>query len=144
MGWIAINILLPAVAPLIMMTFYLPFRSRLPEQSKKLVRYITALKDGQLCWAGIAYCAAGLYEMHEARGRPAAHGLGSYDGVVETGFILLLVANGAIAAGGAVFPVEPPCPPWQEPWKYYAALSWSMGLASVAGLVFALVHFIIA
>lgn len=139
MGWFLINILLPAWAPVLLVAGYLPFRKKLPPENRALVRFITPIKDGQLSWAGLAYCAAALYEMYEAKDSGA--GLPEpWDGVLQVFFIITLVLNSMIAAGGAVFPVELPRKPTETIFSFYPAMLWSWALSGMSAAAFAVVH----
>ncbi|MEC5217770.1 hypothetical protein RCH09_002732 [Actimicrobium sp. GrIS 1.19] len=60
-GWIAVNILVPTLAPIIFLLLpKIPRKTR--PYAKGLV--LKAVQDGQLFWVTIALCAVGCYELY--------------------------------------------------------------------------------
>lgn len=91
MGWLLINICLPIGAPL-GMYLLLPFLP-LPRLLRRRLNPLMAVKDGQLCWVAIGFCASGL---HEAT-------VGGADEWLIGGLVLILVLSSLLACGGALF-----------------------------------------
>lgn len=60
-GWIAVNILVPTLAPIIFLL--LP---RVPRKTRPFADglVLKAVQDGQLFWVTIALCAVGCYELY--------------------------------------------------------------------------------
>ena len=141
MGWVIVNILLPAFAPIVLMLlFFRPLRKRFPADAQKLINFLSPIKDGQLSWAGLAFCAAGLYEMHEAA--HAVQVLGdTLHGVFEGLLIFGLLGNSFLAAEGAIFPAEQPRPANVTFNDNYPVLAWSIAFSTISGILFAVVHF---
>ena len=143
MGWLFVNVVLPALSPLALMAIiFMPWRRKFDAKSQELVNFLSPIKDGQLCWAGLAFCAAALYEMHETAG--AAKALAGHDGMLEVAFIVLIIINSSFAAGGAVFPAELPRPPGIGISEHFPVLLWSAFASGVSAGLFALVHFELA
>jgi hypothetical protein len=91
MGWLLINICLPVVAPLGMFLVFpcIP----LPRISRKRLNPIMAVKDGQLSWVAIGFCASGLHEASGLAGNEWLSGA----------LMLVLVCSSLLACGGALF-----------------------------------------
>ena len=140
MGWFLITVVLPLVAPvLLIMPFWaLP----LPPANAALAKLISPVKDGQLCWGAIGFCVSALYEMAEPGkgGHPID---GAYAGYVQAGFVILLLAASLIAAGGSIFPTHLGAPTGIGWYRYYKALTASLGLTLLAGGAYTMVHFTI-
>jgi len=91
MGWLLINICLPILAPLGM---YLVFNCiPLPRVPRKRINPLLAVKDGQLCWAAIGFCASGMREVYGKAGTEWILGI----------LVLVLVLSSLLACGGALF-----------------------------------------
>lgn len=132
MGWIAVNILIPLLAPII---FLLPFKLfPLPPENAKLLKWTTPIKDGQLAWAGLAFSAAAIYDLE------SVNSTDSWTKWMLGGIITLLVANGLVAALGGVFPKDHE-PEEPSPFSFYPAMSGAAILSALAGIAFAVVHF---
>jgi cellobiose-specific phosphotransferase system component IIC len=80
-GWVAVNILVPTLAPIIFLLLpKIPRKTR--PFSKGLV--LRAVQDGQLFWVTIALCAVGCYELYtyiEAGAKGFGHA-GAIGGIV--------------------------------------------------------------
>jgi hypothetical protein len=114
---------------------------RLPlpvEENEK--HLLVPVKDGQLCWGSVAFCALAMYEIIV----PSSEGpLVSGDTVnwLNGGLVLLLAASAFIAAGGAVFPTKIK-PVTKDNWyKHYQALAASLVLAFLSALAYSVVHY---
>jgi hypothetical protein len=61
LGWIAVNILVPALVPLIFLLI-----PKIPNKTRPYAHglVIKAVKDWQLFWVTIALCAVGYYELY--------------------------------------------------------------------------------
>lgn len=136
MGWFFVNILVPVFAPLALLLPFRPFRAHLPEDARRHLRWWMPLKDGQLGWAGLAFCSAAAYELEDGpfQSTTTAHGL-------LAGLVVVLLGNCFLAALGGVFPSEPDVPDDVPPWRHYPVLMLSVWLASVSALALAGVHF---
>jgi len=136
MGWIIINVLIPVFAPLIaLLPFYL-FVHALPEKSRKLLRWTTPVKDGQMAWVSVAFNAVAAYDLYNAATPPSWK-----DGVL-LGLIFLCVANVLIAALGGVFPVEDEVVAGESPWAHFPAMTASAVLTLLSAVLLAGVHFL--
>jgi hypothetical protein len=136
MGWFIVNVLLPIFAPLGALLPFRLFVHALPDRSRRLLHWTTPIKDGQVAWIGLAFNAAGGYEMFNA-----ADGT-SWKGAVLLGLAFLGAANILIAALGGVFPVEDELPAGKSPWRHYPAMSASVLLTFLSAIVFSGVHFL--
>ena len=60
MGWFIVSILIPLIAPIIGMLVL----QRLPLPVNNSEKHLLVpIKDGQLCWASVAFCALAMYEI---------------------------------------------------------------------------------
>lgn len=129
MGWFAITILLPCLAPLLAsLTFKL---LTLPDGVE--ASPMKAFRDGQLCWAAIGFCASALYELAQA---PSDH-----IGWLQGGLTLVMVLSSLIATGGAIFPAHrsgAAAVNWI--WRYRCLMA-SLVLCMAAGVLYTIVHF---
>jgi len=98
MGWIAINLVLPVLAPLLLVflagsvcTPHGKLRSRL--------RMIRAVKDGQLGWLAVAFSAHSIYELARIDSRP------NWAGLLLASGIAVLTASSLLSVFGTLFPV---------------------------------------
>ena len=138
MGWFLISIVLPVVAPICALLFLRPLP--LPPSVRASIRLMTLLKDGQLCWVAIGFCASALYEISVSSPcyfRLAPGTLDYLNGVA----IVMIVGSGLLAAGGAMFPTSTersPGVPWR---KHYACFLYALGLTVCAASIYAVVHF---
>ena len=143
MGWLFVNVVLPALSPLFLMAvIFMPWRKKFDKNAQALINLLSPIKDGQLCWAGMAFCAAALYEMHESP--TASKALWGGDGYLEGVFILLLFMNSFVAASGAVFPADLPRPPDVKVSEHFPVLRRSIGASAVSAILFVVVHFRLA
>lgn len=138
MGWFLVSIVLPLIAPNILLMIFglLP----LPARTQKLVKWAAPIKDGQLCWAAAGFCASGLYELSLAK-EVLSGGTALPMGYVQSGLILLLVMSSFIAAGGAVFPSKLEVPSGAKWYKHYKAMTASVAMTFFAGGAYTVVHF---
>ncbi|WP_137174414.1 hypothetical protein [Massilia sp. HP4] len=137
MGWFLVSILLPLAAPIAAMWVLQRCRLPVPWTQKSL---LVPIKDGQLCWGAVAFCALAMYEIAEpgAGGTLVAEGLRGY---ANAGFVLIMVPSAMMAAAGAVFPISVASPligPW---YKYYETLATSLTLTILAGGAYTVVNF---
>lgn len=136
MGWFFVNIVLPLLAPIIGMLIL----QRLPlPLSDEQIHLLVPIKDGQLCWGAVAFCALTMYEIAV----PGTGQLLSGDAVhwLNTGLTMSLSASALIAAGGAVFPTQIKPVGMHDWYKHYQALATSLGLTALSGLAYTVVHF---
>jgi hypothetical protein len=139
MGWFFVTIIIPLVAPLILMTIYgaLPLPLRFSAKTKLIV----PIKDGQLCWVGMAFCTSAMYEIANGPGGRSPQSSSGQWWWVIGGLISMLVACSFVAAGGAVFSTPLRMSP-NKPWhRHYSTLLWSGGLTAVAAIIYSVVHF---
>jgi hypothetical protein len=112
----------------------------LPEAAKPALRWVVPVKDGQLCWVAIAFCASALYEfatVPSESGRAIAKSLQFANGFATA----MLVASSILAAGGALFGTTAERPEGVGWVKHYACLCVSMMLALVSSVLYAIIHF---
>jgi hypothetical protein len=130
MGWVLINICLPVCAPL-GMYLLLPFLP-LSRPLRKRINPLLAVKDGQLCWVAIGFCASGLHEATASGG----------DEWLVGGLVLILVLSSLLACGGALFQTslqEVEAPEWLG---HYRCFIGSGLLTLMAAGLFAVAHFV--
>jgi len=134
-GWFLTTILLPVVAPNVMLAIWRAW-VHLPGVDPGRLKPLVPLKDGQLCWAAIGFCASGLYELFEP-GRVFDPQLRE---LFLTALVVLLAASSVVAGGGAVFPA--PDKPAGVKWHtHYKALKGSLVLTAASAIAYTLVHF---
>lgn len=90
MGWFRANIVFPlqGLFCVSLVFFFLP----IPKRVRMQLNPLRAVKDGQLCWRGLTFSAAGLYEMHGRSELPWLSGL----------LLLTLVLSSLLASGGTL------------------------------------------
>lgn len=135
MDWFLINILLPLVAPILVLAMLkaLP----MPQANKEALHLLAPVKDGQLCWAAIAFSASALYEIGIRASSVSSAHVGYLQGVA----VFLLAMASILAAGGATFST-PLVKPGAVPWiRHYSTLIISILLVVWAALVRVIVRF---
>ncbi|XLZ70528.1 hypothetical protein ABT364_00775 [Massilia sp. SR12] len=135
MGWFLVNILLPLIAPVLVFAILkvLP----MPQANRDALSFLIPVKDGQLCWAAIAFAASALYEIGTGRSVLGA----VFVGYVQGCAVLLLSMASIVAAGGAIFRTQsrkPATVPWA---RHYSTLLTSIVLVVWAALVRVVVQF---
>ncbi|WP_256080202.1 hypothetical protein [Massilia sp. YIM B04103] len=138
MGWILISIILPLTAPLIALSFLRPLA--VPESLRPSLSLMVPLKDGQLCWGAISFCAASLYELGIQSWVKAGTGI-SLQGYLIACLIVLLVVSSLLAAGGAIFPTSNTRPAGIKWHQHYRCFLVSLALTFCASLAYILVHY---
>lgn len=137
MGWFIVSILVPLVAPILGMLVLRCLPLPVKENEKHL---LVPIKDGQLCWGSVAFCALAMYEI-VVPGTEGPLASGNTVNWLNGGFILLLAASAFIAAGGAVFPTEIK-PITKNNWhKHYRALVASLVLTCLSAATYCVVHY---
>ncbi|MBB3118756.1 hypothetical protein [Pseudoduganella violacea] len=138
MGWILISVVLPLTAPLIALLFLRPLA--LPEPLRPSLSLMVPLKDGQLCWGAISFCASSLYELG-VRNWERTGITTSGHGYLIACLIVLLVVSSLLAAGGAIFPTSNKRPAGVEWHAHYRCFLVSLALTFWAALAYILVHY---
>lgn len=144
LGWILVNVVLPLVLPVLGMGVFMLLP--LGKADAKKVTLMATVKDGQLCWAAVGFCAAALYELHTATpvGEP---GIAKAMAGWATGGMMAVIAMAAMAAaGGAVFTTEVrKVPPGSEPttsWlRHYKLFAGSVVMTAIAAVTYTVIHF---
>jgi hypothetical protein len=136
-GWFIVSILVPLIAPILGMLVL----QRLPLPVKESEKHLLVpVKDGQLCWGAVAFCALAMYEI-VVPGPEGPLVRGDTVNWLNGGFVLLLAASAFIAAGGAVFPTQIK-PVTKNNWhKHYQALATSLALTFLSALAYSVVHY---
>lgn len=137
MGWFIVSILIPLVAPILGMLVLRCLPLPVEDNEK---HPLVPVKDGQLCWGAVAFCALAMYEIVV----PGPDGpLVSGDTVnwLNGALVLLLAASAFIAAGGAVFPTKIKPVNKANWYKHYQALAASLVLTSLSALAYSVVHY---
>jgi len=136
MGWFLLTVILPVVAPIggLIVFWLLP----LPAATKAALKLVIPFKDGQLCWASMGFCVAGLYEIAEPGAYPLDHSMANWS---DAGLIVLLVFSALLAAGGAAFPTPYPAPVGVKPAGHFATMLASFVLIILAAAAYTVVHF---
>jgi hypothetical protein len=89
MGWFVVTIIVPLVAPILLMAIYGVVQ--LPPRFKVKTKLVVPINDGQFCWVGMAFCASAMYELASARG---------HDGqAIQYTTLIWSAAMTAVAAG---------------------------------------------
>ena len=134
MGWFLINVVLPLVAPLLVLVVLKPLP--LPDEHRRKLNLLIAVKDGQLCWSAIGLAASALYEIGGKRQVNDAMA-----GYLQAAAVAVIAAASVIAAGGAMYPtalIQPKNTSWL---RHYSTFVVSIFLAAWAASVCLLVHF---
>jgi hypothetical protein len=141
MGWVFVTILIPLVAPVLLMAFYGALT--LPRRFKAKTKLVMPIKDGQLSWVGMSLCVSALYEIaaRPATVNPQIAYLEPWWGWFNAGLTLLLVACSLFAAGGAVFSTPLRIPEGTRWYQHYATMVWSGALTGLAAAGYTIVHF---
>ena len=63
--WYLVNLIFPALLPVMLLSVLFLFNLSKPLRHK--ANPIVAIKDGQLCWAGLGMCMNGLYELRHSQ-----------------------------------------------------------------------------
>ena len=137
MGWFLITIALPLLAPVVLM---LCLKALPLPVAPAQMSLLTPVKDGQLCWGAIGFCASALYEISV----PGELGIlvdQRYAGYLTAGFIIMLVISSLFAACGAIFSIPLGCPAGMPWYKYYKALAVSLAMTGLSGAAYAVVHY---
>jgi hypothetical protein len=129
MGWFAVTILLPCLAPLIVC---LVFRL-LPLPGSAQIPLLNAFKDGQLCWVAIGFCASAQYELAQRQPSPDDWAGGTLSA--------LLVLSSLIAAGGAMFPIQNSAVRGLAWLKHYRCFVASLFVWLAASAIYSVVHY---
>ncbi|UTY58627.1 hypothetical protein [Massilia sp. erpn] len=138
MGWFLINIALPIGAPLLTLLFLkaLP----LPRSAKPALNLMTPLKDGQLCWASLVFCASALYEI-AVQGRYASPTLRFWFDYISAGLVILIVGSSILAGGGAIFSTKLRRSVDVSWARHFSGFLFSILLTTCAAALFTVVHF---
>lgn len=130
LGWLFASIIVPVAAPNLALWLW----SFVPHEGN--THWLMPVKDGQLCWAAIAFCAAGLYELRGASGHRELSGL------LEVALVIIIFASGIMAAGGSVFPAPAPQPGKQIEWRRYRLFIGSAIWTLLGAVGYSVVHFL--
>ncbi|WP_454763189.1 hypothetical protein [Cupriavidus campinensis] len=137
MGWFLVTIILPLFAPVAMLLCFrvVPMSAEPPRVSP-----LTLVKDGQLCWGAIGFCASGLYELlaQLMNGVPLDPTL---SGFLTFWLVAMLVASSLFAVFGAAYPTALECPPGHAWYHHYRLFALSALVVILAGGAYATVHF---
>ncbi|WP_141213269.1 hypothetical protein [Janthinobacterium sp. PC23-8] len=137
MGWFVASILIPLIAPVLGMLVL----QRLPLPVSESEKHLLApVKDGQLCWGSLAFCALAMYEI-AVPGTEGPLVSGNTVHWLNGGFVFLLAASAVIAAGGAVFPTKIKAVRWNSWHKHYQALATSLVLTLLSGAAYSVLHY---
>jgi hypothetical protein len=141
MGWFVVTIIVPLIAPILLMAIYGVVQ--LPPRFKVKTKLVVPIKDSQFCWVGMAFCASAMYELASARGhdrQPIQYLSGAWAWAIG-GLIGTLVACSFIAASGAVFSTPLRIPAGKPWYRHYTTLIWSAAMTAVAAGIYIVVHF---
>lgn len=141
MGWFFVTILIPLVAPVLLMAGYGTLT--LPRRFKAKTKLVMPIKDGQLSWVGMSLCVSALYEIaaRPATVNPQIAYLEPWWGWFNAGLTLLLVGCSLFAAGGAVFSTPLRIPEGTRWYQHYATMVWSGAVTGLAAAGYTIVHF---
>jgi hypothetical protein len=137
MGWFLVSILLPLLAPVVAMWVFQRLPLPVPAERKSL---LMPIKDGQLSWVAVAFCALAMYEI-AVPGSDGPLVAGGLLGYVNGLSVLVMVPSAFLAAGGALFPTEIVIPVKGRWYKYYQALAALLGLTTLAAGGDVVVHY---
>ncbi len=138
MGWFMVSIVLPMLAPVLLLPIYLVVP--IPAKSKANATFVTLVKDGQLCWVALGFCVSALYEVAE----PVKIGVTLPQGDVHwtnTGLTILPVFSAILASAGAIFPTPKTVPSGVRFVEHYSTMMASLVLVVLAGGAYTMVHF---
>ena len=133
LGWVGSNVIVGALAPIIILIFVAWFRRAL--RRKEPVDFFAAFRDGQLGYVGLGWTAGAFAELVKAMAVAKA----ATWPVVIAGFLLLIAAvfNALIAGVNAIGPAPltglAPVSIWSGEWwlERYAAFTSSLFVSVV-------------
>jgi hypothetical protein len=133
-GWFFINIVLPIIAPVLSIILLRALPVPPPAGGLSM---LVPIKDGQLCWGAIAFCASGLYDI----GSDGTIVSSNYNGWINVGVIILLVPSSLFAAVGAAFSTDINVPPGTKWHSHFSMLAASLVLTPLAGTAYTVVRY---
>lgn len=137
MGWFLITIALPLLAPALLLLVLRALPLPPPWASTSL---LVLVKDGQLCWIAMSFCASALYDLASATPSLELMGVDMVQ-PISAALIAILVVSSIIAALGAVFNTTSQRPA-QLAWiAHFRAFFMSACLTAGAALLYTLAHF---
>ena len=128
LGWIFTTILVPLLAPNVVM-WLLGLGIK-----QARVRKLAVVKDGQLCWAAVAFSSTGLFEL-STTSVLAGPGRG------WVGLVGSLMAGAFVAGTGAVFAAPQPLLNLPIDWTEYRLFLASLVITGLSALCLLVVHF---
>ncbi|HWD60606.1 MAG TPA: hypothetical protein VG308_20145 [Stellaceae bacterium] len=137
-GWFLVNIVAPLGLPL----FGIAVLKLLPLPPQPALKFMTAVKDGQLCWAVIAMGASTIYELWEAL--EAHRPVPEWAPVALGATIVMMLPAMVMAASGAVFstPLLSAPAATAKAWiAHYKVFVGSLIMTLIAALTYSELHF---
>jgi hypothetical protein len=112
----------------------------MPESARASLKWITPVKDGQLCWVAMAFCASALYEygaMGGELGQSRSAMLQISNGLAN----VCLVMSSIVATGGALYST-PIAKQGNVSWvRHYSCFCVSLVFALASASLYAIIHF---
>lgn len=103
MGWIFVNLVIPATLPLwILMLLKLV---DMPEPYAARAKLLRTVRDGQLGWVAMGFSASCTYDLYESL-IGAKAGTPTWAGTVFAIAIILLMMSGVLSMAGTLFPFD--------------------------------------
>lgn len=141
MGWILVNLVIPATLPLwILLLLKLVDMTDPYTERAKLMRTV---RDGQLGWVAMGFSASCTYDLYEALVGSKA-GAPSWAGTVFGMALVFLIASGVLSMAGTLFPFDESksAPQGIKEWigRYRLFVGTAITTAITASL-YALVHY---
>ncbi|WP_342118044.1 hypothetical protein [Pseudoduganella sp. OTU4001] len=138
MGWFLVNIVVPLLAPVFILCLLRPLP--LPAPARTSLKWITPVKDGQLCWVAITFCASALHEYGTAASQfvaPPAALLQVSNGLAN----VCLVMSSIVAAGGALYPTSAEKQMGVSWVRHFSCFCVSLFFALASAFLYAIIHF---
>lgn len=141
MGWIFVNLIIPATLPVgILMLLNLV---DMPEPYASRAKLLRTVRDGQLGWVAMGFSASCSYELFEAfagAGKPGP----TWAGAVFAIAIVFLMMAGILSMAGTLFPFDDSkaVPQSKKDWLVHYKLFVGTAVVTVfAALLYAVVHY---
>lgn len=129
-----INILLPVIVSILGIVLLRALPVPPPAGGSSM---LVPIKDGQLCWGAIAFCASGLYDI----GSDGTILSSNYNRRINAGFIILLVPSSLFAAVGAAFSTDITVPSRTKWHSHFSMLAASLVLTPLAGTAYTVLRY---
>lgn len=141
MGWILVNLLLPATLPLLFMTMMR--LGSLPEPFLTRSGLLRIIQDGQLGWVAMSFAAASTYDLWQLMSREEVL-RSAWSGILFSLGVILMVVSAVFSIAGTLFPID------HRPRRFGTLAGWllhyklrvgSITILYLAAVLYSTIHF---